>query len=219
MAWRSGLTVGFVAVLLIVATIVWVSYRNFAALIETAHQMAHTYEVLAELQAILSDIAGLETIRYAYVIANEERYLEPFATASVAIDQRLERLRELTADNPNQQQRISLLKGLLDEKIAQTQHSIDVQRVEGFQPEAQTAVIDAGQALMDRIRWVIETMKGEERALLLRQDESLTSRAGITYAAFLLGIGVGVVFLSLLVYLFRRQIADHNHRRPITQDP
>ena len=115
--------VGFSAALLIIAAIGWVAYRNTAVSIETARQVAHTYELLAELQAVLSDVAALETARYAYVIANEERHLAPFSTATAAIDQGLERLRRLTSDNPNQQQRISILKGLIDEKIAQLRHS------------------------------------------------------------------------------------------------
>ena len=62
---------------------------------------------------------------------------------------------------------------------------------------------------MDRIRWVIEIMKGEQRTLSLRPDRPLKSRADITYAIIFLGIGVGVVLLSLLVYLFMGEIADH----------
>jgi CHASE3 domain sensor protein len=201
--------VGFSAALLIIAAIGWVAYRNTAVSIETARQVAHTYELLAELQAILSDVAALETARYAYVLANEERHLAPFSIATATIDQGLERLRRLTSDNPNQQQRISILKGLIDEKMAQLRHSIDVQRAEGFQPEAQMALADSSKALMDRIRWVIETMKGEERALLLRRDELLKSGARITYAAILLGVGLCVAVLSLVAYLFTREIAAH----------
>ena len=74
--------------------------NDSAASLETARQMAHTSEVLTELQAILAEIAALETARYVYVIANEERHLKPFATAVAAIDRGLERLRQLTASNP-----------------------------------------------------------------------------------------------------------------------
>jgi CHASE3 domain sensor protein len=208
MTWRRGVAVGFGVALLLVAAIGWVLSRNTAAAIEAARAVAHTHEGLAELAALLAEIAVAEMVPHTSAIVSEGPPLELFSMAVETIDQRLERLRQLTADNPNQQQRISLLKGLIDEKIAQLQHLIDVHRGEGFQPEAQLALISLGKTLMDRIRWVIETMKGEERALLLRRSEVLQSRIRLTYASIALGIGLCLVLLALMGYLLMREAAE-----------
>jgi CHASE3 domain sensor protein len=208
MTRRLAVGVGYGAALLMVGAIGWVSYRNTATSMESARWVAHTHEVLAVLEAILSDIVAAETEGRAYVMVSEKHHSEPLSTAVAAIDQTLERLRQLTSDNPNQQQRISLLKALIDEKIVQLRHSIDLQREEGFQPEAQTALSDLDQTLMNRIRWMIETMKGEERGLLLRRDELLKSQARMTYGTILLGTGVCFMLLSLVAYLFLREMAE-----------
>jgi CHASE3 domain sensor protein len=208
MTRRRGVAVGFGVALLLVAGIGWVLSRNTAAVVEAARAVAHTHEGLAELAALLSEIAAAETVPYTAAIVSEGRLLELFSVAVETIDQGLERIRQLTADNPNQQQRISLLKGLIDEKIAQLQHLIDVHRGEGFQPEAQLALTNLGKTLMERIRWVIETMKGEERAMLLRRSEVLQSRIRLTYASIALGIGLCLVLLASMGYLFMREAAE-----------
>jgi CHASE3 domain sensor protein len=208
MTRQLAVKVGCGAALLMVGAIGWVSYGNTAASIESARRVAHTHEVLAVLESVLSDIIAAETEGRSYVMVSEKHHSEPLSTAVAAIDQTLERLRQLTSDNPNQQQRISLLKALIDEKIVQLRHSIDLQREEGFQPEAQTALSDLDQTLMNRIRWMIETMKGEERGLLLRREEVLKSRARMTYGTILLGTGVCFMLLLLVAYLLMREMAE-----------
>jgi hypothetical protein len=62
---------------------------------------------------------------------------------------------------------------------------------------------------MDRIRWVIETMKGEEQGLLVRRSEMLRSRTRLTQATIALSLGLWVALLALMGYLLMRQAAEH----------
>jgi CHASE3 domain sensor protein len=206
MTWRRATAVGFGVALLVVAASGWILSRNIATVIEAARAVAQSHEAQAELTALLSEIAGAAMASHAFLIAGGEPHLEPFSLALEAIDARLERLRQLTAKNPNQLQRISLLRGLIDEKIAQLHHLIDVHRGEGFQPEAQLALTNHGKTLLARIRWVIETMKGEEQGLLARRNELLQSRTRLSYATITVGMGLCVMLLALMGYLFMREI-------------
>jgi CHASE3 domain sensor protein len=200
--------VGWGAALLMITAIGWVSYQSTAASIEAVRGVGRSHEVMAELEAVLLAITDAEAASQGYVIASAERHLEPFASAIVEIDHGLERLRHLTADNPNQQQRISLLKPLIDQKIAQIRHSIDLQRAEGFQPGVQITLTDQGKELKDQVRWIIETMKAEERTLLASRDELSKSHARITSVTIPLGVGLGVGLLFLVVYLYMREVAE-----------
>jgi CHASE3 domain sensor protein len=199
--------VGWGAALLMITGIGWVSYQSTAPSIEAVRWVGRSHEVMAGLEAVLLAITHAETASQGYVIASEERHLEPFASAIIEIGHGLERLRHLTADNPNQQQRISLLKPLIDQKIAQIQHSIDLQRAEGFQPDVQITLTDQGKKLMNQVRWIIETMKAEERTLLAYRDELSKSHARITSVTIPLGVGLSVGLLFLVVYLYMREVA------------
>jgi CHASE3 domain sensor protein len=200
--------VGWGAALLMITASGWVSYQSTAASIEAMRWVGRSHEVMAELEAVLLAITDAEAASQGYVIASAERHLEPFASAIVEIDHGLERLRHLTADNPNQQQRISLLKPLIDQKIAQIRHSIDLQRAEGFQPDVQITLTDQGKKLKDQVRWIIETMKAEERTLLAYRDELSKSHARITSVTIPLGVGLSVGLLFLVVYLYMREVGE-----------
>lgn len=195
---------GFGTALMVITAMGWLSYRHTSALIATERRVAHAHRVQTELEAMLTAVAEAEAAQRGYVVAGEARHLEPYRAAVGEVDRTLDRLRRLTADNPNQQQRISMLKSLLDEKVAQWQHSIDFQQVEGFHPGVQIALADRGKELMDQIRWLVETMKAEERASLAQWDELSKARARVTYVSIPLGIGLGCMLLSLVLYRFMR---------------
>ena len=62
-------------------------------------------------------IKDAETGQREYLITGEGRYLEPYYAAISSIDERLERLKTLTTDNPSQQSRLASLKAVIDEQV------------------------------------------------------------------------------------------------------
>jgi CHASE3 domain sensor protein len=73
-------------------------------------------------------------------------------------------IQTLTADNPNQQQRVSLLKPLVEKRVAALWQVIDIRRSQGF--DAARATIKAGQGteIMTRIRQVLREMENRPLA-------------------------------------------------------
>jgi methyl-accepting chemotaxis protein len=99
--------------LLLIGTL---SHRNSKKLINSAGWVTHTHEVLETNTQILSLLKGAETGQRGYLITGESRYLEPYNNAKNSIAVTIRKLGELTSDNPVQQQRISQLDGLVDDK-------------------------------------------------------------------------------------------------------
>src|SRR4029079_8872550 len=85
------------AILLINALI---SYRATRTLIDQEQRINHTHMVLAELEGTLSSVKDAETGVRGFIITGDESYLEPYQAAMVDIPEGLDRLRQLTADNP-----------------------------------------------------------------------------------------------------------------------
>jgi CHASE3 domain sensor protein len=197
--------------LLIMAAIGWVSYRHNFALVETARRIAQTHQTLTALEVLLAKLADAESARQGHVIAGGMRHLEAYHAALGEIDRTLQHLRRLTADNPNQQQRIGMLRAMLDEKVALLQHSIDIQEAEGFHPERQIVLTDRGQALLDQVRWIVETMKGEEQTLLAHRGQTEIARWRLTSIGMPLGFGLAAALLLLVLYLFRREVAERSY--------
>src|SRR5215470_8694903 len=88
------------AILLINALI---SYRATRRLIDNERLVAHAYEVLDDLEDVLATMDDAETGERGYLLTGEKSYLEPYQSAVNAIHTRVEKLAQLTADNPNQQ--------------------------------------------------------------------------------------------------------------------
>jgi CheY-like chemotaxis protein/CHASE3 domain sensor protein/HPt (histidine-containing phosphotransfer) domain-containing protein len=202
---------GIGGVLLVVAVIGWVSYQNTSTLMETASRIALTQQTLTALEVFLSQLTEAESSAQGEVIASGGRARESYRAALEGADRTLERLRHLVLDNANQQQRIGMLKSLLDEKAVLLQHAIEIQAAEGFHPELHTALGDRGQELLGQIRWLVETMKAEAWASLIRRNQLEKARWRMTSVIIPLGVGLSAVLLFLVLYLFRREIAEHSH--------
>ena len=201
---------GIGGALLLVALIGWVSHRNTAAFMEMTRQVALTRQTLTALEVLLSQLLEAESAGRSHVTAGEAQAREAYRAALAAADQSLERLRHLMADSANQQQRIGMLKSLLDEKLVLLQHLIEIQGVEGFHPELHTVLGDRGQELLNQIHWLVETMKAEAWAFLLQRHQLEKAHWRMTSVITPLGVGLSAVLLFLALYLFRREIAERS---------
>src|SRR5689334_13440650 len=82
-------------VLLINAVLSYVATRT---LISNDEWVRHTYQVISELELTLSTVKDAETGERGYIITGSDAYLEPYNAAIAQIDQRVQHLKEITAD-------------------------------------------------------------------------------------------------------------------------
>jgi CHASE3 domain sensor protein len=89
MAWQTehklGLALGIVLIVLILDAVL--SYRSTRTLIEANARVAHSHEVLAQLEATLSTMTEAETGLRGYLITGEGRYLKPYQAAVARIEE------------------------------------------------------------------------------------------------------------------------------------
>jgi len=209
MRWSIGTKIGSAFGLALVAMIVVgaVSYDSTTKLIESAEWVRHTHEVLNGLDEVLSAFKDAETGQRGYIITGEARYLEPYEGARDAVDQKLKRLRELTSDNPNQQQRLTALEPLVSSKFTELQETIDIRKQEGFGPAEKVVVTDKGKNAMDSIRKVVGAMVEEETALLGKRSMEERDRAHRTNLTIILGAACSLVLLGVVGVALTRNIA------------
>ena len=165
---------GLVLALLVILNAV--SYQNTTRLVADAEIERHTQEVLTALTAVFSTLQDLETGQRGFVLTDETRYLEPYDTALLVVQDRQDTLRHLTSDNPAQQQRLDRLAPLIEEKLDELEQTITLRREVGLEAALDVIVLDTGQVVMDNIRALIGEMEAEEfRLLTIRQQQSEAS--------------------------------------------
>ena len=162
--WKVRVGFGFALACLGVVGIV--SYLSVVRLNENAARVEHTREVLGSLELLLAAATDSETAERGYVITGDESYLEPYREAAAVIDSQTRRLRELTADNRAQQQRLDSVAALVTERLAILRAGIELRKDQGFAAVQEEILTGKGQQLHDRIRRLIGQMEDAETSLL-----------------------------------------------------
>jgi len=200
MKWSVGKKIagGYALALIMLVILGLVSYQNTTGLIEAARLRTHTYQVLDNLERTLSTLKDAETGQRGYIIIGEDRYLEPYQTGILAVNQIIQNLRALTADNPNQQRRIDALEPLVAAKLAELKETIDLRRDKGFHAAAKVIRTDRGKRVMDDIRGIIAEMSNEEGVLLERRSNAMKASSNTTINVIVYGISLVFVLLTLV---------------------
>ncbi|MDR3404915.1 MAG: CHASE3 domain-containing protein [Chthoniobacter sp.] len=214
MKWNVGTKIGagFGLALAILMAIGFVAYQSSVKQTDTAEWVDHTHLVLQNLEGVLSTMKDAETGQRGFVLAGEERYLEPYLSAQAAIGQKLKSLRELTKDNPNQQRRLDALEPLIDGKdgkFAELQETIDLRRdkAKGFDAALQVVLTDKGKNAMDQIRKIIGDMESEENTLLKTRSDEAQASARNAKSTIVFGTLAAFVFMAVAGIVITRNIA------------
>jgi signal transduction histidine kinase len=141
----------------------------------------------------------------AYLLSGEDSYLGPFDAGVARAQGDVDRLKELTADNPREQERLKALQALVAKRIASSKETVDLRRSKGYAAALEVFRLGEDQ---DEIRGMIKEMTDGEHALLqVRLEDSARTTGRILYFQ-LIGTALGFALLLLIVQLLRHGISE-----------
>lgn len=204
---------GFGWALLLMGFVNFISYQNATHLIESAHQVKHTHEVLTNLTDIIATLTDAESGRRGYILFGDKSELNRYKIAIKSIYPKFKTLRNLIATNPNQQQKLASLESLIAQKLALFKQSIDLYKSGTSTISAQATLAAQSQTNRDEIRSLIAQMQREEQQLLQlwvgQSQSSLHYRMTIeflgTFSSFAILLGVYALLYRQMV---KRQQAE-----------
>jgi diguanylate cyclase (GGDEF)-like protein len=210
---QKGIVTGFGLVLLLIASLGWLSNRSTRQFINNSRWVSHSHEVLEKLEGILSLVKDVETGQHSFVVTGNERYLESYEATKREIGLVLQHLQALTSDDPDQHEKLELVRRLATQRIQLSKQTIDLRRGKGFEAAASLVNTDRGKKIMDNLRKTVADLETEERALL-RQRTSRTEASAqhtmllFSILSFLVLALMGLVFFTLHHYFTRRKQAE-----------
>jgi len=213
------LIAGFVVVLIAIIVNVFVSSANMDTVSTNREAVAHTHEVLTELEGLVSDFTDATVWERGYVITGRVDDLAPYSDTTQAIDKRLAHLRHLIGDNPVQQRHLTELEPQKQVLLALLQRVIEARSAQGEAAARRLILTGHSRETIAGIRKIIERMEAEEQRLLVdRRSESEASEHktrltfyGATAASMAL---LYVTFLQVAhAFADRRQAAEAIQRR------
>ncbi|MBC7005248.1 methyl-accepting chemotaxis protein [Photobacterium sp. BZF1] len=82
-----------------------VVYNAISTMEKTSHWVEHTHEVIRQSEGLVSAMVDQETGLRGFAIAGQSDYLEPYQSGQKDFQENLTSVKQLTSDNPAQQQR------------------------------------------------------------------------------------------------------------------
>ncbi|WNG44467.1 HAMP domain-containing protein [Archangium minus] len=198
-----------IAVLLLV---VGISYSSFEKLSEANRWDKHSYEVLQEINGTMKSLVDMETGLRGFAITGDEKFLEPLQSGKAGFTQHFARARELTTDNPRQQERLQMLREdyqrwlshevepLVELRRKATSGEVPVDEVVGFVGTAR------GKQFMDGMREGMAQLSNEELRLLEQRSRTSNALEEAMYRTLMMGGGMGGVLAVVLALLLSRGI-------------
>jgi PAS domain S-box-containing protein len=138
-----------------------------------------------------------QTALRGFLLTGDERVLEPLHAARERTPVELQNLRELTRDNPFQQQQLPVLESRIAQRSEFMNNLLEKRRAASPAEALEMNRTGVTNRLMDEIVAVLSAMEKYERDLLKSRDQRQEQSAR-TVMRFLLLIGGGVLVVFLL---------------------
>jgi len=203
---RFSVIAGFSILMAMLISGTVVTRRRIAIQITDHQWVAHTRQVLFELEKTESLLKDAETGQRGFLYTGEGKYLAPYNAAVKQVETNIDDLAQLVTDNPSQQASITDLRALSHEKLAELQETVTLFQA-GKRDDAKRVVLsNRGLAIMSHIREIIDTMGARELVLESERDSRYDKNVRATISWIYLFSGIAIAGLALLAYFILREM-------------
>ena len=188
----------------------WMALGSVKWLERSERQVAHTWQVIAQVERMMSSAKDAETGSRGYLITGNERFLEPYRAAQRTLLAELASFEKLTEDNASQQVRAKEMRVVIERRLEllEEANELRMRLGNGNTPHA-LQLMDAGKEQMDRLRRIADSMQGEERRLLADRMRESVSAASRVRSTLLLASALD---LLLILFMFRYFLRERGLR-------
>ena len=179
--------VAFGAVMAVLLVVGIVANRSVLASFESAQWAQHTDEVLEHLAILRLRTENIENGYRDFALSGTDAFLQrSHANASLA-DGEQRALRALTADNPHQQRRLSIVADLLQRMVQRGDTIVRLRRTPATEDTAALIRSALDASLLDAFRIVARDMEAEEQQLLRERKLAAADRYHEAQIALIVG--------------------------------
>ena len=215
---RFSVVTGFALLLVLLIANGIVIRRQLAVQVANQAWVTHTQEVLLELSQTESLLKDAETGQRGYLYTHEPKYLTPYNLAISQIDAHIQKLSQLTADNPDQLNNVARLGLLARQKLTELSTTVALDQAGNFAGARALVLTNGGLFTMEKIRALVDEMEMTEGSLNALRTEAYRHSVRITVTCIYLASSLAAVGLILLAYfLLREMTLREKHAAQIRQ--
>ena len=185
--------------LFIVLVMGGLAYQYIKKLSKTFEEVQHTYQIHIELEKLASLLKDAESGKRAFIISNDSTFLEPLLSSGIALDNSLNRLKDLSTDNPEQQRNIAELEIKIEQTLEIFEKTLQLAQTNKIESPEFIAGFKEGRRTMNSVRFKIIQMTTHENNMLGIQKEksskTLSNAPMIVYYVLIISL-----VILLLIY-------------------
>jgi signal transduction histidine kinase len=167
--------------------------------------VVHTLEVENQTNALLLEIRRAESGAHGYLLTRGPEFLGQHEEAVSRITPFLDKLSELSKDNPVQIENISKLRGAIETRLGQFAQEMDL--VKRNEPEKATALVReaAAAGTTSTIREMATAMHDEEKRLFAERTANAHRSQKLATTVTIAGSGLVIALAGISIFLVRRE--------------
>jgi PAS domain S-box-containing protein len=205
-AVEGKIMLGFAIAFLALAGMGWLSYRITTDLVATEKWVAHTQEVMATLETGHAILTDAEIAQRGYLLTGQNQFLADFQKAQSEVKGWIQQVRKLTADNPEEQQRLNELESLISQRLDLLNNRIHLRQKHGLQAATAAVASREGKELMDQVWRKISEMQQTENQLLSLRRQNAQAKARATIFIILTGTALACAISLTALLVIRRDL-------------
>ena len=187
---------------IVLLSMAMISTWMVVALSKAAELRVDSYRHLAALSQVVSLLRDVEAIQRSYLIAGNEKYMEPYQHAREELDRQFSQLHALIGEDFDQGRRARTLQSIVTAKLDSLDAGLTARRERGSDAARALIDLDRDENLMTSIRTLAAAMQeADQRTLALREQtvdrqrsRSLAALWALTGVAFLMAVATSLQF-------------------------
>ncbi|BAL22544.1 EAL domain-containing protein [Azoarcus sp. KH32C] len=207
-SFETRVLIAFVAAVLVVGVLGITTWKLSKDAAEAEHRLTRSHDVLSNLAQAKASTVEIELSTQNYRLSGNPAHLEQRDTLIAAREASLQRIKQLTADEPRQQERWQLLREVVDERIAISQRVQMLRSTEGVDAANAYAASAPLQETRERAYGLMRDMDADEnRQLKARNAEQQRTDKVLASVGALLAASL-FALLAASYSLIRRQLRE-----------
>ncbi|MBI3356639.1 MAG: CHASE3 domain-containing protein [Nitrospirae bacterium] len=203
--------IGFVAAFLSLIVIGGLFASALVSKVELSDVAIQAYNLMHQLENLLSDVSDTESAALEYSLAGERHYLNQYEKNLSAIHRDLDVLRQRVADDPHRIRNWKTVESSLQEKLRLLEKLVPLPHEYPLVPGhliEEESLVRHGKAAMDAFRTAVETMQEQEGQTLdarLREMEQARTETSVRLLTLTL-VATGIV--GWLFFMVHREMTQ-----------
>ncbi len=202
-----SLTIAVIAAVLMVS----INEAGYQRSLQALDTLTKTQSTRAKLSLLMQQMLDAETGLRGYLLTGEERYLEPYNSASAAISSSMDELRSIFIMDPKELATFTPLARQVERKTSEMELSLRLYRQGNDEAWRFVMFTDVGMENMDAIRGHIKTLMDSIDQRVKSNLADIEQTLGLSRLGIATVTALGI--LGFFMYLRQANALQHSHQR------